>query len=345
MRKLVTVRQINAIDPIANADAIDCATVDGWKVVVKKGEFQVADLCVYFEIDSFLPLSDERYAFLAKNKTLLNEQEGIRLRTVKLRGQISQGLVFPLTVFPEIAAHVAGLDAHAIREIDFTDVLGIQKWEPPTSGAEIEGPFPSFIDKTDQERIQNLPHLLTEHAHELFEVTVKLDGSSMTIFHNRGETGVCSRNCLLKDLSNSPFWQAARSNRLLEALVATGRNLALQGELIGEGIQGNPEKLTGKHFYLFDIYDIQTGQRLGREARSQFVTELRTHGATLTEVPFLEETTLEKFEGDINKVLAYAEGASLNKDVLREGVVFKRLDGALSFKAISNSYLLKHGDR
>ncbi|MCH8618212.1 hypothetical protein [Undibacterium sp. TS12] len=90
MRELVTIRQVSSIKPIVGADAIECASVDGWSVVVKKNEFKPGDACVYIEIDSFLPLQDERFAFLAKNKTSCNDREGTRLRTVKLRGQISQ---------------------------------------------------------------------------------------------------------------------------------------------------------------------------------------------------------------------------------------------------------------
>lgn len=346
VRKLVTVRQVGAIRPIPDADAIECATVEGWDVVIKKGEFQPGDRCVYFEIDSFLPLTDERYAFLAKNKIIWNSKEGIRLRTIKLRGQVSQGLILPIAQFPELARQIneAG---DKVREFDFSDLLGIEKWEAPIPAelaGDVEGPIPSYIRKTDQERIQNMPEVLQDVEVE-YEATIKLDGSSMTVFHNAGPAGVCGRNWWLRESEQNSLWRLARKDRLLESLTAYGRNLALQGEIIGEGIQGNPEKLRGQEFRLFDIWDIDAQTYLGREARSIVVDALTALGASIKEVPFIETTTLARFSGDMAAILAYAEGPSLNPATAREGVVFKRMDGGFSFKAISNSYLLKHGDR
>jgi RNA ligase (TIGR02306 family) len=346
MRKLVTVRRVGAIRPIPDADAIECATVEGWDVVIKKGEFRSGDNCVYFEIDSFLPLGDERYAFLAKNKIIWNGKEGIRLRTIKLRGQVSQGLILPIAHFPELAQDIEDAGDH-VRELDFSEKLGIEKWEAPIPAelaGDVEGPIPSFVRKTDQERIQNLPEVLQDGEAE-YEVTIKLDGSSMTAFRNTGTVGVCGRNWWLKETEQNSLWRLARKDKLLEALDALGRNLALQGEIIGEGIQGNPEKLRGQEFRLFDIWDIDAQVYLGRGERGQVVDALTALGAKIKEVPFIEVTTLRRFGGDIAAILAYAEGKSLNPAVAREGIVFKRLDGGFSFKAISNTYLLKHGDR
>jgi len=342
MRKLVTIRTVSNIRPIPDADAIECASVDGWSVVVKKNEFQVGAACVYFEIDSFLPLSDARFAFLEKNKIIWNEKNGIRLRTIKLRGQISQGMILPLKNFPELAEHSNA------KDMDFSEMLGIEKWEPviPASlSGEVEGAFPEYIRKTDQERIQNLTEILSTQAQEEFEVTIKLDGSSMTVFHNAGISGVCGRNWWIRESEANSLWRVAKQNQILTALLSYGRNLALQGEIIGEGIQGNPEKLRGQDFYLFDIFDIDASRYLGRAERLEVLAGLRALGATVHEVPWLENMTLERFGGDVSKVLDYAEGGSLNPATSREGVVFKRLDGSMSFKAISNTYLLKHGDR
>lgn len=342
MRKLVTIRTVNNIRPIPDADAIECASVDGWSVVVKKNEFQVGDACVYFEIDSFLPLSDERFAFLEKNKITWNEKSGIRLRTIKLRGQISQGMILPLNQFPEL------IEITDDGNADFSQVLGIEKWKPviPASlSGEVEGAFPEYIRKTDQERIQNLTEVLSTQAQEEFEVTIKLDGSSMTVFHNAGVSGVCGRNWWIRESEANSLWRVAKQNQMLTALTTYGRNLALQGEIIGEGIQGNPEKIRGQDFYLFDIFDIAAGRYLGRAERQEVLARLRALGAIVHEVPWLENMTLERFAGDVNKVLDYTEGGSLNPATAREGVVFKRLDGSMSFKAISNTYLLKHGDR
>jgi len=346
MRKLVTVRVVDAVRPIPGADAIECAIVEGWTVVIKKGEFAVGDRCVFFEIDSFLPLDDSRFAFLEKAAITWNEQRGVRLRTLKLRGQISQGLILPLSQFSEIDA--LALADPALRQHDWAELLCIDKWEPVIPAClsgEVEGAFPAFIAKTDQERIQNLPEVLAANDGHAFEVTVKLDGSSMTVFHNAGAVGVCGRNWQLRETPGNSLWRVAREDRLLEALAALSRNVALQGEIIGEGIQGNPEKLRGQQFHVFDVFDIDRGSYCGMEERGAIVDSPRALGATVRTVPLLEVTALDRFGGSIAEVLAYAEGPSLNPGTSREGLVFKRLDGELSFKAISNSYLLKHSDR
>lgn len=346
MRKLVTVRAVDAIRPIPGADAIECAVVEGWTVVIKKGEFAVGDRCVFFEIDAFLPLDDPRFAFLEKAAITWNAQRGVRLRTMKLRGQISQGLILPLSQFSEIDA--LALADPALRQRDWAELLGIGKWEPVIPAClsgEVEGVFPSFIAKTDQERIQNLPEVLASRDGHAFEVTVKLDGSSMTVFHNAGALGVCGRNWQLSETAGNSLWRVARQDRLLEALAALGRNLALQGEIIGDGIQGNPEKLRGQEFHVFDVFDIDRGSYCGMEERAAVIDALRALGTTVRTVPLLEVITIDRFGGSMAEVLAYAEGPSLNPDTTREGLVFKRLDGQLSFKAISNRYLLKHADR
>ena len=346
MRKLVTVRTVDAVRPIPGADAIECAIVEGWTVVTKKGEFAAGDRGVFFEIDAFLPLDDPRFAFLEKSAITWNGKRGVRLRTMKLRGQISQGLILPLSRFAEIDA--LALADPALRQRDWAELFGVGKWEPVIPAClsgDVEGAFPAFIAKTDQERIQNLPEVLAAHDGQSFEVTVKLDGSSMTVFHNAGALGVCGRNWQLRETPGNSLWRVARQDRLLEALATQGRNLALQGEIVGEGIQGNPEKLRGQAFHVFDVFDIDRGTYCGMEERNAVIDVLRVLGATVRTVPLLEVTTLERFGGSTAEVLAYAEGPSLNPDTQREGVVFKRLDGGLSFKAISNSYLLKHSDR
>ncbi len=185
MRKLVTIRQINALNPIPGADAIEAAKVEGWTVVVKKGEYQVGDFCMYFEIDSFLPESDPRYAFLMKSST--RKFEGVRghkLRTIKLRGQLSQGLTLPIEQFPELNISDHKEQRIALRECDFAETLGIKKFElpiPASLNGEVKGSFPNFIRKTDQERCQNLvDEIFAENKEATYEVTTKLDGTSIT---------------------------------------------------------------------------------------------------------------------------------------------------------------------
>lgn len=153
MRKLVTIRQINNIEPIEGADAIVLATVDGWKIVVKKDEFFIGALCVYFEIDSFLPERPEFEFLRARSFKRMGEQGGFRLRTIRLRGQVSQGLLLPLSVLGE--SHEIFAIGEGCIGADVTDQLGVQKYEPPVPAqltGQVQGDFPSFIKKTDQER-------------------------------------------------------------------------------------------------------------------------------------------------------------------------------------------------
>lgn len=325
MRKLATVRKILDIQPIPGADAIECATVDGWKVVTKKGEFQVGQLATYYEIDSWIPQAVA--PFLCKDNREFNGVIGARLRTVKLRGQISQGLLLPA---PEAAN-----DGD-----DLTEVLGVQKYEAPVSAqlaGLARGNFPSFIPKTDQERIQNLRRDLEGWAESGFawEVTEKLDGSSMTAYVMGDTFGVCSRNLDLTESEGNSFWRAARANDLENILRATGRNIALQGELIGPGIQGNSYQLSGHEYHLFDIYDIDAGRYMTADERAEFVA-----GTQLLHVPVLSRTNLAG--ADVASLLALAEGKSaLNHATEREGLVFKCVNAEISFKAISNKFLLK----
>lgn len=348
-RKLVTIREVSAVNPIPDADAIECVSIDGWNVVSGKGNFQVGDLAVYFEIDSFLPDGDERWQDLVdKNSREFDGKRGHRLRTIKLRGQVSQGFAIPLTKFPELAGITVDV-AVDVRELDLSDVLGIVKWEPPIP-AEMQGltksTFPSFISKTDQERVQNLPNVINDNDSE-YEVTIKLDGSSMTVYFNRGEVGVCSRNLELKLEGNetNTFVKTATDSLLLEALPKIGRNIAVQGELMGPGIQGNREGFKDHKFFIFDIYDIDAGKYIAPQERMHISSEIiaNCNSEKINHVPVESFNYAIPIGTTLNDLLSRAEGNSINNPV-REGLVYKRLDGQFSFKTISNKFLLKEKD-
>ena len=349
MRNLVTLQTIKDIRPIQNADAIEVATVLGWNVVVKKGEFSIGDKAIYFEIDSFLPC-EPHFEFLRKGcyKQLPDGTEGFRLRTVRLRGQLSQGLLLPLQNFPDI-----DFSGMSIGD-EVTKLLRVTKYEPPMPAVlagDAKGAFPSFIQKTDQERIQNLyDDYKSMYADEEFEVTVKLDGSSATYYFKDGEFGVCSRNLELKETEGNSFWKVARKYEI-EGILRylhgeTGMNLALQGELIGEGIQGNREGLRGQDFYLFDIYNIDEGRYLPpdeRSARKSLIAEFDA----INHVPRLQ--TMKPFQMSLDELLEFANGPSLNNPI-REGLVFKSVrplpptNQIVTFKVISNKYLENGGE-
>jgi RNA ligase (TIGR02306 family) len=355
IRKLASIAEITYIKPIEGADAIECAIVNGgWPVVVKKGEYQVGDVAIYLEIDSWVP--HELAPFLSKGQEPreYNGVKGERLKTVKLRGQISQGLLLPLSTWgPENRPWTVGEEGFTIGT-DITEYLGIQKWEPPIPAqlqGTMKGNFPHFIPKTDQERCQNLRKEIFEtHKDEIYEVTTKLDGSSMTVYVKNGEIGVCSRNIDLIETEGNSFWKAAREQGIVDALlqlsIKHGEEYAIQGELIGEGIQGNPEKLKGQRFYLFDIYSITHGYYLKPDERYTVLEMLDEMGADIEHVPIIDgDLRVAQAYDTIDDLLEYAEGPSLNPQTKREGLVFKSWESNFTFKAIANSYLLKHKDR
>jgi RNA ligase (TIGR02306 family) len=340
MRKMATIRKIDALRPIPGADAIECAIVGGWTCVVKKGEYTVGDLAVYCEIDSFIPTAIA--PFLTKPGQYAKTFEGVegeRLRTVKLRGQLSQGLLLPLSDITD-----NGYTIYQVEGIDVSEVLGITKYEAPIPAelaGEVKGMFPSFIPKTDQERIQNLSAELEQWKDEnlSWEVTEKLDGSSMTVYRFDDYVGVCSRNLDLKRNPDNSLWRAAIKHDLEEKLMIGGRNLAIQGELIGNGIQGNKYQMRDQDFYVYDIYDINAGRYYTPAERKAFVEVFG-----LNHCPVLHRAT--ELLISVDSLLALAEGKTVMGTVgcEREGLVYKCNERQVSFKAISNKFLLKSGE-
>lgn len=342
MRKLATIRKIDALTPIEGADAIECATIGGWKVVVKKGEFTVGDLAVYLEIDSWVPT--ELAPFLSKGKEP-REYEGIkgeRLRTVKLRGQLSQGLLLPLE------PTCANIESELFDGLDVSLPLNIVKWEMPINAqlaGMARGNFPSQIPKTDQERAQNLKSEIAQAIADglRFEITEKLEGSSMTVYLIDGEFGVCSRNLDLKETEDNTFWQVARRDNIEAKMraVPTGGDFAIQGELIGPGIQGNIYKLSKPEFRVFDVYNISGGFYMNPDGRQELIKNMGLlHVPVMAYSADLYDTLGLK---NVEDIIKFADAQSVMGDITgpwREGIVFKQVDGGMTFKAISNKYLL-----
>lgn len=346
MRKLAKIVSIDSIHPIENADAIEVAIVGGWKVVTKKGEYSVGDLAVYLEIDSWVPT--ELAPFLSKGKEPkeFNGVKGERLRTMRLRGQISQGLLLSRLVALDKVGEIH-------EDMDVTELLNIQKWEraPDTRSSEgfkangkPKGSFPERIHKTDQERVQNIKRELREaiESGERFEVTEKMEGSSMTVYKIDGVFGVCSRNIDLTRQSGNSFWDLAiRLN--LEEKMTNYDNIALQGELVGPGVQGNIYGLTQHEFLMFDVFDVEEGKYVLPPLRYTIGDELDLYHAPILHFsPTLKELGLETMDN----VIDFADGDSdfphgtTGLPVKREGLVFKSTTRDFSFKAISNAYLL-----
>ena len=331
MRKLATIRTVKSILPIEGADRIELAVVDGWKCVIKKGEFSEGDSVVYCEIDSFLPIREE-FEFLRKSSfKKMGDDEGFRLRTVKLRGQISQGLLIDPAV----------LNRECSVGEDVTAELGILKYEPPIPACltgSVVGPFPSAISKTDEERIQNLASDYGSYQNKPFFVSEKLDGTSFTAFFDK-EFGVCGRNWEYAEDEKNSYWQAVNNLGLREKMSKLGRRLAIQGELLGPGIQNNRYGLKSQQLFVFNVFDIQAYGYLEKEEMNSVSQTLG-----LEVVPFIDNL---KVPDTIDEILEFAQGKSvLNSQTEREGLVWVHGSGKdrISFKTISNKFLAKHGD-
>lgn len=362
-RKLASVQRIREIRPIEGADAIELAIINSWQVVVAKNVgHKVGDLVVYCEIDSYLPIEPE-FEFLRKSsyKKMSDGSEGFRLKTIKLRGQVSQGLIIPLAdAYAIYKRSTPNLDMSWFEGLDVTEMLNIVKYEPPVPAelaGKVKGYFPSFIRKTDEERVQNLTKeyegwkISSEHQ---FYATEKLDGSSATFYVKDGEFGVCSRNLELADpgefipgtvmcddgverpKQENTFWKVAREMDIKKKLLATGLNLCIQGELIGEGIQKNPYKLKGHTVRFYNAFDIDKQERLSLR---DFLAIMEVMG--FETVPVLSYTY--QLPDTVEELLAQAEAKSvLNANTEREGLVIRSMDTKISFKAISNKFLLKN---
>lgn len=350
-RKLIKVVVIDDVLEHPNADALEIAVIGGWKCCVKKGEFKPHDLGVYAEVDSMLPLLNPAFTFLAgRNERQVEGLPYSRIRTMKLRGQLSQGIVLPLpnfnfdlTVYDEILKEGVGFD--------LTDILGVLKYEkelPASLVGQAKGNFPSYIPKTSQERVQNISkeYEKSVDAGELFEVSYKLDGSSFTAYVRHTEeggvvSGVCSRNLELKvneENEGNTFIQTYKKYSLEEKLPSyynsTGKSIAIQGEMVGPGIQKNFENLESVQLFIYNVFDIDKHEYMLPQAAQEIVQFLNLQYVPIFDCPM-------HLPAKIEQALELADGDSGLNGKFREGLVFKSLSRDFSFKVISNKYLLK----
>lgn len=331
-RKLASIQIVKEVKPIPGADAIEVVRINNWDVVSKKGEYKVGDFCIYCEIDSLLPIKEE-FEFLRKTsyKKMSDGTEGFRLKTIRLRGQLSQGLILPIHVLP--------LGELVSEGMDVTEMLNIVKYEPPIPAelaGKVKGLFPSFIRKTDEERIQNLSDKYEEikNLGKEFYVTEKLDGTSATFYFKDGEFGICSRNLELLDSEGNTFWKVARELNLEDSLSKLGYNVCIQGELIGEGLQSNPYKIKGQTVRFFNAFNIDEQKNI---PFTKFLILMENLG--LNTVPILDYSF--ELPNTIDELLLLADKKSeLNGNFDREGIVIRSYDRTISFKVISNQFLL-----
>ena len=274
MRTLASIQTVNAVEPIPNADAIEKIRVPGWWVVVKKGEHKTGDKLVYCEIDSLLPERPE-FEFLRASSFKPAQTDatgaillpaGFRIKTVKLRGQVSQGIGFSLSILPA--------DAPTEEGADVTGLLGILKWEPPLPvgmGGKVKGRFPGFLPKTDETRVQVLETVLERHRGKTFSVTEKLDGTSFTAFLRQGEFGICSRNLWMDEADETNVLVRVAKGLCLEeklrgAQVRLGFDLAVQAEVVGPGIQKNKYAMPAVTLRVFSVLNVDTFRLLDHGA-------------------------------------------------------------------------------
>ena len=354
MRKLASIQKIEWKRPIEGKDRIELCGVLGWSVICKKDEYEIGDKVCYVEIDSVLPEKPE-FEFL--------RPKGFRIKTMKLGGVYSQGICFPLTILP------AREKEYEIDE-DVTDLIGVKQYEP-TMDTEPDlpqkknskkypeflmrfrwfrrlvlpekrkGGFPSFVSKTDETRIQDMPWIV-ENKNEWI-VTEKIDGQSGTfalvrhkgLFHDRFEYIVCSRNLRLIHPDNSSYWKVSEKYKIeaaLKNMIGDREWVAIQGECVGPKIQKNKYKLKDYDLYVFNLI-YPTGRVNSVTAKS--ICENKG----LNFVPILDEHFI--LPDTVEEVLAYADGRSVLADTMREGIVFRSQSSMQSFKAVSNEFLLK----
>jgi RNA ligase (TIGR02306 family) len=332
-RKLARIETVLALDPIPGADRIEVATVGGWRVVTQKGLYTVGSLVAYFELDSLIPRRPWSLFLFKDNRELY------RLKSVRLKGQLSQGLLVPISEVPELAGR------EWKEGDDLTEILGIAKWEmvlPSQLAGMVKGNFPAFILKTDEPRLQSNRGVLAEIVDVPTYVSMKLDGSSFTAYRKDNVFGVCSRNLDLKEEGGDAYWAAAKSYLLHERLP---EGYAIQAELVGPGIQGNKLGLTKPELRVFNVWDIAAARHLDFDPFTTFVHNV----LAMETVPILDYGV---FNCSLEEWLAYADKQDYPNGGPAEGIVVRplierhspALDSRLSFKVISNRFLLKTGE-
>lgn len=375
MRKLAHIEKIEWKRPIEGADRIELVGVLGWQCIAKVSEFNVGDLCVYIEIDSIVDRENPDFAFL--------EKRNYKIKTMKMKGVLSQGIVFPLSILPSDKTYKVGDDVTSTLKITQIedDVPKPKKSNPLQSikqrhkklfknkvflwfmkyrwfrniTIKILTPkrkpkqFPDWIVKTDEVRLQNMPFVLEEYKDKPMILTEKLDGTSTSfglkkIKKRKFDFAVCSRNVRQEDITQQTYFEdnvyhiIAKQYDIKNALMQILREynattVVLQGETIGEAIQKNKYGLTGIDFYGFNL--VIDGKKIDSSVATDIV-----HKFGIKWVPIIDASF--KLLSTVDEMIAYADGKSTIADTLREGLVIRDHDNTISFKCISNQFLLKH---
>lgn len=366
-RKLAHIEIIESLSPIDGADKIEVAHVLGWQCVVKKGEFNVGDKIVYIEVDSVMPEKPE-FEFLRDRK--------FRIKTIKLKGQVSQGLVLPFD---------KKYHGDYPTGYDITEELGVSKYLSPSEREEIkkvevnqarltrfmkryswyrklfltrkqkEG-FPYWVSKTDEERIQNIPQVLKQFADKEVYVTEKVDYQSVTFtgkmvpnttpivgkfLPKKFQFVVCSRNLTTKN-KNSLYWKIAQKYNI-EQILRENPTLTVQGEQGDTKVQGNKYGIKEPQMWVFNIIDHEKNYHYNIKELSSFCRKYN-----LQHVPILgriEGCKLSELGSTVQELVEFSKGKSVLANIQREGVVIRCIDNGhklLSFKVINPDFLLKY---
>lgn len=374
MRKLAHIEKIEWKRPIEGADRIELVGVLGWQCIAKKDEFQVGDLCVYIEIDSIVDKTNPDFSFL--------EKRNYKIKTMKMKGVLSQGIVFPLSILPKKEWSI-GLDVTSLLKItEIEDELPKQKPENALNSlkqrhkklyknkvfqwfmkfkwfrrialkllAPHKKPknFPDWIVKTDETRLQNMPFVLEQYKNVPMIVTEKLDGTSTSFGLKREKKrkydfAVCSRNVRQEDINQKCFYDdnvyhiIAQKYDIKSVLMKilteyNATTVVLQGETIGEAIQKNKYGLQGIDFYAFNL--VIDGKRIDSSEATDIVHKFGIKWVPILSASFTLLPT-------VDEMITYADGTSVIADTLREGLVIRDHENTISFKCISNKFLLKH---
>ena len=338
MRNLASIQRVLEVVKHPNADKLDIVKVLGWKCVTGKDNFKVGDLVCYLEVDSILP-DEPQFADIKKR--------GNRIKTIRLRGEISMGLCLPLDVlkgrkFPNDTRENPEYDL--TEGTDVTALLGVTKWEPVVPaclGGDVEGAFPDLLPKTDETRIQAYPEILKRYPRVTFYGTEKIDGSSCTMIKKDGKFRICGRNWEFKSTCMNSFRQVAERDSI-EVRLPEG--YAIQGELAGPGIQGNPLKLKQLELFVFNVSKLDEHKYLDMKDLKTFCKVCDLKSVPIVYV--IDDMTKETVD-DLVRMATHK--SFTNEDVWMEGIVFRPVNemhdpdlGRLSFKVINPLYLLEH---
>ena len=377
MRKLATLQIIRNLRKHPNADTLDLVSIKGWEVITKTGDFKEGDWCIFIECDSLVP-PIPIFEFMEKRK--------FRVKTQKLRGIISQGLVMPISIIDTMIkeGHIKKFKIKWEEGTDLTEIIGVKKYDPEAEKERRQAGrvykkknpiieymkqyqwfrrlhynivgrntknFPWFIKKTDEERIQNMPFFFKQHDGKLFYIMEKLDGTSLTVAIRNEKLSilkkffgtdfyVCSRNLTLYSKNDTIYWKIVEQENIEKKLRSVGKNIAIQGEIVGETIQKNKYKLKGIDLYVFNVVDLDKNIYYNNGEKIEFCSK---YGFKMC--PHLGEIRISEDMKVPDMIELATRKSFIDDKIWAEGIVLRDYyNDRISVKAINPEFLLKYGE-